>query len=68
MSSPMSNLSVTDSSARQASHFMRLPTEVREMIYRPLLIARYTMREHDMTTKEVSPSTLQSLAFADIAF
>ena len=33
---------------------MRLPTEVREMIYRYLLVASYTMREHNMKSKEVS--------------
>ena len=43
-----------DVSVGQVCHFMRLPTEVRLMIYRYLLIARYTVREHNMTSKEVS--------------
>lgn len=37
----------------QESHFMRLSMEIREMIYRPLLVVEYTMKEHDMRTKEV---------------
>ena len=36
-----------------APPFMRLPTEVREMVYRHLLIVKYTMREHNMNSKEV---------------
>lgn len=38
------------------SPFMRLPTEVREMIYQYLLIAKYTATEHNMNSKEVSLS------------
>lgn len=40
------------------SPFMKLPTEVREMVYRHLLIAKYTMREHNMNSKEVCLSDL----------
>ena len=35
-------------------HDMRLLTELRAMIYRPLLIARYAMTEHSMRSGEIS--------------
>ena len=55
---PSSSMSLdTKSDVVQLSAFMRLPTEVREMIYRPLLIARYTMREQNMTSEAVSRSS-----------
>ena len=46
----------TDINVGQGSHFMRLPTEIRDMIYRHLLVAKYTMTEPNMTSKEVSLS------------
>lgn len=54
------------SSAEQGSPFMRLSTEIREMIYRPLLVAKYTVKEHSMTTKEVSLSAAMYLIHTDI--
>ena len=54
MSSSISVSVVTDFNTEQISPFMRLPQEVREMIYRPLLVARCSMMELNMTTKEVS--------------
>ncbi|CAF9922819.1 MAG: hypothetical protein ALECFALPRED_002234 [Alectoria fallacina] len=42
----------TDINVGQGSHFMRLPTEIRDMIYRHLLVAKYTMTEPNMTSKE----------------
>ena len=48
-------------------HFMRLPTEVREMIYRPLVIARYAMVEHRMNSREVSYSIKDFSTYADVA-
>ena len=35
------------------SPFMRLPKEVREMIYEYLLIAKHVAKEHNMNSKEV---------------
>ena len=46
---------VTDT---RESHFMRLPTEIREMILRYLLVAKYTIREHCMNSKEVGQPDL----------
>ncbi|KAM0798572.1 hypothetical protein BDR22DRAFT_858925 [Usnea florida] len=34
--------------------FMKIPLEIRLMIYRPLLISKYTMKEHDMNSKAYS--------------
>ena len=45
--------------------FMRLPTEIRLMIYRPLLISEYTMMEHHMNSKEVSFPRSSCLMYAD---
>ena len=47
--------------------FMKIPLEIRLMIYRPLLISRYTMKEHDMNSKEVSLSVSSCFMYADIA-
>ena len=46
---------------------MRLSIEVREMIYRPLLIARHAMMEPNVTSGVVSLPTSASFAFANIA-
>lgn len=58
----------TSGNAEQGSHFMTLPTEIREMIYRPLLGAKYTMTEHSMTTKEVSLSMAKCFIYTDRLF
>lgn len=56
----------TVSDVGEESPFMRLPTEIREMIYRPLLISRYTMREQNMTSETVSRSSLDCLTYTDL--
>lgn len=38
----------------QDSHLMKLPLEIRENVYRHLLVAEYTMTELKLTSKEVS--------------
>lgn len=48
-------------------HLMRLPTEIREMIYRPLVIARFVMVEHRMNSKEVGVLFHDFSVYADIA-
>lgn len=46
---------------------MRLPTEIRNMIFRHLLVAKHTMKEPSMTTEEVSLYKSKFLSlFADI--
>lgn len=55
----------TNTSIEQKPHLMRLPTEIREMIYRHLLVAKYTMTEPNMTTKEVSLSALKCFRHFD---
>lgn len=39
--------------SKMESPFMRLPTEVREMMYEYLLIAKHVAKEHNMNSKEV---------------
>ena len=46
--------------------FMKIPLEIRLMIYRPLLVSKYTMKEHDMNSKEVNLSRLSCFIYADI--
>ena len=38
------------------------------MIYRPLLVAKHTMTEHSMNSKEVNISKAEYLDYADILF
>ncbi|CAD6594353.1 MAG: hypothetical protein ASARMPREDX12_008700 [Alectoria sarmentosa] len=52
MSSSSSVFVAADVNIGQDSYFMRLPTEIREMIYRYFLIAKYTITEPNMTSKE----------------
>ena len=53
--------------SQPACHFMRLPIEVREMIYRPLVIAKYVMMEQTMNSEEVCYSIEDFSTEADIA-
>ena len=55
----------TSGNAEHGPPFLTLPTEIREMIYRPLLVAKYTMTEHSMTSKEVSLSTAKCFIYTD---
>lgn len=54
MDIPDSGAMATVVRSKDDSPFMRLPAEIREMIYRPLLIAEHTKREHNMNSREVS--------------
>ena len=45
---------MTEESTTSAPHLVGLPIEVRQMIYRHLLVARFTAREHTMNSQEVS--------------
>lgn len=53
MDIPDSGAMATVVRSKDDSPFMRLPAEIREMIYRPLLIAEHTKREHNMNSREV---------------
>ncbi len=67
MSSSDSAIVAKTANVDQGSYFIRLPTEVREMIYRPLLIARYTMKEHNMNSKKVGFAVSYCLNHTDVA-
>ena len=67
MTSSDSILLATKVDVQPICHFMRLPTEVREMIYRPLVLVRYAKVEHRMNSKEVCHPKLGFSAYADIA-
>lgn len=67
MSSSASTSVVPNVNVEQDSHFMRLPTEIREIIYRPLLIARHAMMEPNVTSDVVSLPTSDSFAYTNNA-
>ena len=59
-------MAMTKDSNRECA-FMELPMEIRLMIYRPLLVSKYVMMEHDMNSKEVNSSGSSYFMYADIA-
>ncbi len=50
------------------SPFMKLPMEIRENIYRHLLVAKHTIREHNMNSKKVGPPVSESALYAKINY
>ena len=58
-------MATTKASKRECA-FMKLPLEIRLMIYRPLLVSKYTMKEHDMNSKEVNLSRSICFMYADV--
>ena len=52
---------------KQVSNLMSLPTEVREIIYRHLLVIKYTMTNLSMNSKEVMVPASKHSMYTDVA-
>ncbi len=66
-SSQHSSITATNVIVKQVSGLMSLATEIREMIYRHLLVSKYTMTTLNFTCKEVMVLVSKHSMYTDVA-